>query len=324
MSGHRSNERALTCCDPKRSLWQTPIESRAHMELRHLRYFLAVAQTRSFTQAAQLLNVAQPALSVQIRALEDEIGVKLLTRTKRRVELTEAGTHFLQRTVEILDAASKASAEARDVASGYRGTVNLAFIASVGQTLLPAVMRRIRQTAQGLHLKLSEMPSASQITALSRGDIDIGLLRGPVSERGVKTTVLRSDPLMAILPETMALSHKAEVSMRELADKEFILFSRQVAPGLHDLVVTTCLGQGITPNITHLASNYRTILDLVAGDLGVSIQPATKSGPIAQGVVARPIAELSVASDLLLAVRDQPMSSALQLVSDAIVWAVAD
>ncbi|MDR3525021.1 MAG: LysR substrate-binding domain-containing protein [Acetobacteraceae bacterium] len=294
------------------------------MELRHLRYFLAVAQTRSFTQAAQLLNVAQPALSVQIRALEDEIGVKLLTRTKRRVELTEAGIHFLQRTVEILDAASKASAEARDVASGYRGTVNLAFIASVGQTLLPAMMRRIRQTAQGLHLKLSEMPSASQITVLSRGDIDIGLLRGPVSERGVKTKVLRSDPLMAILPESLPLARQGEVNLRALAEKEFIMFSRQGAPGLHDLVMTACLRMGVTPNITHQASNYRTILDLVAGDLGVSIQPATQSGRIAQGVIARPIGDLSVASDLLLAIRDQPISSALQLVIDAIEWAIGN
>ena len=294
------------------------------MELRHLRYFLAVAQTRSFTQAAHVLNVAQPALSVQIRALEDEIGVKLLTRTNRRVELTEAGTHVLRRTFEILDATTKAAAEARDVASGYRGTVNLAFIASVGQTLLPAVMRRIRQTAQGLHLKLSEMPSASQITALSRGDIDIGLLRGPVSERGVRHKVLRSDRLMAILPESLPLAQQAEVSMRELADHEFIMFSRQGAPGLHDLVMTACSGMGVTPNITHQASNYRTILDLVAGGFGVSIQPATTSGPVAPGVVARQIADLSVASDLLLAVRDQPTTSALQLVSDAIAWAVAE
>lgn len=293
------------------------------MELRHLRYFIAVAEERGFTAAAERLRVAQPALSVQVRALEEEIGAPLFSRAGHRTELTEAGQAFLARARSVLASLAHAALEAKEIAIGLAGTVVLSFIASASRDLVPGTVRRMREVAPGVHLRLVEMTTTEQLAALQRGEVDLAIVRGPAAGADLTAEVLRRDPLRAIVPATHPLARRKSVRMPDLAEADFIFFPRHVATGLHDLIRATCLEQDYDPNVAHEASDFRTIVDLVAAGVGVTIQPTQRTGRIAEGVAACVLRDVAAASEVLLFRRKSDARGTLLLARDAVLHAAA-
>lgn len=193
------------------------------MELRHLRYFRAVAEELHFGRAAQRLHIAQPPLSQQIRALEAELGVALLARTTRTVELTPAGEAYLQRVVRILAAVDDAGEQARRIAAGTEGLLAVGCVGSATYSLLPSLVRALGEALPGVEVSVrGEMLAPAQLAALATGEIDLALLRPPVQHTGVRTEVIRRDRLLVALPEGHRLAARAELRMADLRDEDFV------------------------------------------------------------------------------------------------------
>lgn len=248
------------------------------MELRHVRYFVAVAEELHFGRAAARLHIAQPPLSQQIKVLEGELGVELFHRTKRHVELSEAGRLFLGEARATLAQAARAEQAVRDAASGIQGRLAVGFVTSACHTVLPAAVRAFRKAYPRVAISLREMTPAAQLAALARREIDVGLLRPPVQEPGLASEVVLSEPLVAALPRDHALAGRASVPLRALAGEPFILFPRQHGPGLVDVVLAACRGAGFTPAAAHEPDEMQSLLAHVAGGLGVSLVPASLAG----------------------------------------------
>lgn len=292
------------------------------MEIRHLRYFVAVVEAGGFSAASERLHIAQPALSVQVRALEEELGIQLLVRTSRRMELTPSGAVFFESAREILRLVASAVQQAREVSAGQAGTVSLGFIASASSDLVPLVVSHLRTAAPAIHLRLLEMTTTAQISALERGDIDCAILRGPIGTTSFETETLRADQVVALLPRSHRLSNKKSLRLVELRGDDFIFFPRDVAPGLYDQLQTECRESGFEPLISHEASDYRTILDLVAVGAGVSIQPSGRVGAIARGVAGVKLIGSQTMSMLILASRPTRDDTAISTVREAVRSAV--
>jgi DNA-binding transcriptional LysR family regulator len=245
------------------------------IDIRHLRYFQAVAEELHFGRAAARLAIAQPALSRQIQQLEEELGTPLLRRTQRRVELLPAGALLLERARGIQQDLARTLADVRRTGAGELGRLTLGFIHSSTYGLLPTVIRRFRQLYPGIELELHEMPITTQHAALVRGTIDLGLLRvqpGPAELECV--TVLR-DPFVLAVPARHRLASRSRVRLKEVAGEPFVLFNKAEAPLLHDRVQALCEQAGFQPNVVQRATQLHTMVGLVGGGLGVAVVPAT-------------------------------------------------
>ena len=209
------------------------------MELRHLRYFVAVAEELNFRRAAERLHIGQPPLSIQIRALEEEVGARLLERSKRRVSLTEAGSRFLRRAREILAAAGEAVDEARQAARGELGSLRVGFTSSLPYTsILPDLLVAYRRRYPAVELQLKEMFTTDQLVAIAAGRLDVGLVRyvGGALPSGVSVRELGADPLCLVVNAAHPLANRESVRFAELADEGFITFPEGVGTGLPDIL----------------------------------------------------------------------------------------
>ena len=216
------------------------------MELRHLRYFVAVAEECHFGRAAERLHMAQPPLSQQIKQLEDELGVQLLTRSTRRVELTPAGERYLERARSILAAIDAAGEEARLIRDGRMGRVAIGFTGSATYELLPRLSRTLRTELPELELDLrGELLTPSQVAGLVDGTLDVGFLRPPVQAPEVEVHPLRSEPLVAVLPESHALAAGKDVVLADLAEEPFITYPARHRSVVHDAVLDACQAAGL-------------------------------------------------------------------------------
>jgi DNA-binding transcriptional LysR family regulator len=247
------------------------------MDLRRLRYFVAVAEELHFGRAAQRLNISQPPLSVQIRTLEREIGAPLLIRTQRRVELTEAGRVLLEEARRLLGQAEAAVIHVRRAAEGTVGRLTIGFVSTVDYSILPPLVRRFRQKYPGITLKLLELTGDRQQALLQSGELDLGLsiLPSPASDLTMRP-VFR-EPLIAAVPASHPLAARRRAALRSLAAEPFIQFPRELAPGLYDLAIAACQKAGFTPNLSQEAIQMQTILGLVAAGLGVAVVPRCMS-----------------------------------------------
>ncbi|ARK32290.1 LysR family transcriptional regulator [Halalkalibacter krulwichiae] len=244
------------------------------MELRHLRYFTTVAKELHFGNAAKNLHIAQPALSHQIKQLEEEIGVKLLHRTQRKVELTEAGKVFLLRAKEILKNVTEACDEARSVSSGELGQIKIGFTGFVTYDILPSIIRNYQSEFPNVKLLLKHLTTTEQVKALNEGIIDIGILIPPIEERKLKLAFLREEDFVMALPREQF--HDKEISgikLIDLANERFIMPTRISGPGYYDLIISLCYHAGFSPNTVQEAQELQTIISLVASGLGVAIVP---------------------------------------------------
>lgn len=245
------------------------------IDIRQLRYFQAVAEELHFGRAAARLAIAQPALSRQIQALEQELGTPLLRRTQRRVELLPAGALLLERSRAIQQELARTLADVRRTGTGELGKLSLGFIHSSTYGLLPSVIRRFRQLYPGIELELHELPITSQHAALLRGTIDLGLLRIQPAPPELEVVAVLPDPFVLALPAKHPLAGRTRVRLKDVAGEPFVMFSKQDAPLLHERVQAMCEHAGFQPNVVQRATQLHTMVGLVGGGLGVAVVPAS-------------------------------------------------
>jgi len=243
------------------------------MELRQLRYFLAVAEELHFTKAAALLHVAQPALSHQIRQLEEEIGAKLLDRTNRRVRLTPAGAIFRDRVRVSLDMAARAAAEAGRVGRGETGSISVGVGSSAVWTVLPGLLRRFRRMAPAATIDIREMEPSEQLEGLKHETLDFGLLRAAVEDPELDSVVVSRERMIIALPERHRASSTRRVDLRSLAKETIIIPRRQSMPASHEITLLACQQAGFAPARIITTRFMQTALCFVAGRLGFALVP---------------------------------------------------
>jgi DNA-binding transcriptional LysR family regulator len=257
------------------------------MDLRQLRYFVAVAEERHFGRAAQRLHMSQPPLSMQIKALERELGIGLLERTSRRVALTDAGRAFLERAKIILGAVEEAREVARGAEQGLQGRLEVGFISSASLSLLPPSIRLFRERFGGVELELKELTSAQQIDALYEGGIRVGLVRLPLRAPGIRFEPVLEERLVVAMPSGHALEELERVPLQAVADLPLIFFTRQLIPGFHAQIVELFRRVGAFPKVAQHAVHLQTIVGLVASGVGIAILPSSAERVSREGVAYR-------------------------------------
>ena len=282
------------------------------MELRHLRYYVAVAEELHFHRAADRLHISQPPLSQQIRALERELGVVLLERNRRSVAMTAAGTAFLRDAREILAAVDAATETVRSVARGEAGRLAVGFVGSAMHGALPGILRAHRRAYAQVQLVLTELPTAGQLEALMSGRIDVGVIRPPVREPGLTFETIHTEPFVVALPEDHALAARDEVALAELVAEPFVLLARREAPGLYESLGQAMADAGGMPGAVQEVREMQTVVGLVAAGLGVSLVPASVGADEHRGVAYRPIAGAAPTVELALAWRQDDHSPVLE------------
>ena len=286
------------------------------MELRHLRYFVAVAEEGHVTRAAERLGIQQPPLSQQIHALERELDAQLFRRLPRGVELTPAGRTLLDEARVILARADEAVAATRRAAQGEAGRVGIGFTSSASfHPFVPRAIRAFREAHPLVALALEESGTTELVAALRAQAIDAAFVRSPVGESAdLFVRPLLEEPMVAALPSGHALAGAgAPLPLGSLAGETFILYRRPVGPGLHDAIIAACSRAGFSPTNGQEAPRMLSTLSLVAAGLGVTVVPASMSRLEAEGVVYRPIdpsAELT--APLNLAYRRNEISAAVR------------
>ena len=258
------------------------------MNLRRLDYFLAVAEERHFRRAAERLNVAQPALSVQIAKLERELGTALLARNRRGVELTDAGRALQARARELVPSLRDAFAEATAVGQGRAGQVTVGFVGSSAYELLPRVLRQAEQALPAVQIALRQMTSPEQFEALGAGRIDLGVARLPSPSRALASTRIVAEPFVVALPAGHALAKRTAIAARQLDDLPLVTFPAMAAV-LRDAVLAELAEAGAGPRIVDEVSDMPTILGLVAAGRGIALVPASVAKLSLKGVVFRPL-----------------------------------
>lgn len=292
------------------------------MELRHLRYFVAVAEERHFGRAAERLHMAQPPLSQQIRRLEDELGVRLLHRTTRRVELTAAGAAYLERVRAVLAEVDDAGEEARRVAAGLTGRLVVGCVGSATYSLLPALARRLRAELPGVDLAFrGEMLVPDQVAALLARQIDLALLRPPVDEPALRLDTLRSDRLIVALPDAHPLAGRRRLRVADLRDQDLIVHASRESV-MHGAVRALCREAGFEPRIRHEVAETSTLVTFVAAGLGIAVVPQPVSELGVPGTTYLPLAAPAARIDLVAAVRAGDDAPALGRALDVLAQVV--
>ena len=288
------------------------------MELRHVRYFVAVAEHGHVTRAAESLGIQQPPLSQQIKALEEELGVQLLRRKPRGVELTDAGAIFLERARVILSEVDRAFASTRRTARGEQGRLVVGFTSSAPfHPFVPRVIRMFGEASPHVSLVLEESGSSDLVQGLHQEIIDAAFIRSPVDDVvGLFVQPLLQEPMLVALPTGHALAAEgadAPLELTQLAPHTFILYKRPGAPGLYDSIITACRGAGFSPRVGQEAPRIVSTLNLVAAGLGVSIVPESLRRLQMDGVVYRELSESArLTAPLILACRRGENSAAVQ------------
>jgi DNA-binding transcriptional LysR family regulator len=289
------------------------------MELRHLRYFRAVAEELHFGRAAERLHVAQPPLSQQIRQLERELGVRLLARTTRRVELTPAGQAYFKRAVAILEAVDDAGDQARRVARGVEGHLAIGCVGSATYSLLPNLVRALREALPGVDVSVrGEMLAPAQIAALLSGEIDLALLRPPVEESGLVVETVRRDRLLIGLPEGHPLAGRAELRASDLRDEEFVAHTGHGRSVMNSVLTAICADAGFVPRVRHQVEETSTLVTLVAAGLGVAVVPEPTAALDIAGVCYRPLVPDRLGVDLVAARAAQANTPLIENVLDVL------
>lgn len=287
------------------------------MEIRLLRYFVMVAQTRHFGQAAERLHMAQSPLSAAIRQLESQIGATLFDRTTRRVELTAAGTALLRDAERILQSVEAAQARVQLIAAGSSGLLRVGATGLAALRQLPQLARIAARETPGLVLRFSpDLLTPAQELALGQDRIDVAVLRPPLRAPGLSSRLIVRERLVLALPQSHRLAGGEPVELAELRDEEFVVYG--VPDSVVDTVVTqACLSAGFLPRRAHEAAQTSIMLTLVAAGLGVALLPESATALRVDGVRFEPIVE-DVRIDLALAWRTDDRSRALALLLEAL------
>src|SRR5882757_3168503 len=247
------------------------------MKMRQLEYFITIADEGGFNRAASRLHVAQPSLSVQIKALEEEIGARLFERDKRHVFLTQAGKQFQQHARSILSLADTAKIEARCAAAGELGMLGVGYSASaMFSNVLPNSIRRFRQQHPYIVLSLHNYPSLEQLHRLMERTLDLGVLRKPDVKipAGIHFSVWHRTPLVNAIQQDHALARRTSLSLSQLKNEPFVMYPREAGTSLYWQVADLCANAGFRPRVAREALESSTIVELVAAGVGIAVVPA--------------------------------------------------
>ncbi|HLY75656.1 MAG TPA: LysR substrate-binding domain-containing protein [Planctomycetota bacterium] len=281
------------------------------MELRHLRYFVAVAEECHFGRAARRLFISQPPLSRQIRDLEEEIGLQLLERTRTQVRLTAAGRQFLEGARQTLVQAERTVALAKQAAEGKTGFLSIGYIPTGDLGVIPKVLRPFRKQYPNIELELRSLPVAPQIDELRRERIHLGFLRLPVHAPDLRIEHVHTESLIVALREKHPLSRHSRIGLERLASEDFLVFPRRLAPAYYDEIISFFRKAGISPRIGHEVESLQTQLALVSAGLGFALLPSSAREIRRRGVIYRDLDEPVPRVDVAVATLDRTPSETL-------------
>ena len=296
------------------------------MELRQIRSFLSIAETLHFGRTAESIHLSQPALSLQIRALEEEVGARLFERNRRKTTLTPAGVAFRDEAATALSQLDQAIHNARLAANGKLGRLRIGFISTVGSEIVPNIVRQFRELNPDVEFTLRAITTADQVPMLETGSLDIGFLRLPIDGHPtLDVVVMHREPFVLVVPSSHSLAKRKRVRLSELSGHDFVMYERTYAPGFHDLILGILRDARIVPNVSQTAAEISTLISLVAAHMGIAILPASAVKHSVASVTACdivdkiPMSEIGIASSkrVRVAVVDNFRSFALKKLSQA-------
>jgi len=296
------------------------MNTESRLELRQLRYFVAVAEEKHFGRAAVRLHMTQPPLSQTIQALEEMLGTALFARTKRSVALTPAGLALLPEAQRILQQASALPDLARRAASGASGLLSLSFISTADYSILPPLLQRFRARYPQVQIDLREATTDVQLEDLMQGKIDAGLLLPPLpdkSQAALDYLPLLSEPLVAAVPSGVVRGKNA-VTLKSLRELPLIIFPRRISPAFHDTILSCFRDAGVTPHIGQEAIQMQTIVGLVSAGMGMALVPQSVSNLQRPGVDYRPLSGKAPLIETGLAWRRDSASPVLRAFLDMV------
>jgi len=243
------------------------------MELRHLKYFLAVAEELNFTKAAEKLFISQPPLSRQIMELEEELQARLFIRNNKKVELTEAGKYFENEVREIFQHLERISVKTKKIADNVSGEFRIAYISSIYSSVISDLIKHLKERFPYVNFKLFEVSTTRQITALEQGKIELGIIRSPIKSPKIKSQLWFQDGFSVVYNKSL-IQIRSEEEIPNLKDETFVFFNKDYAPHYHEVLLELCAFYGFEPKIIHESNNINSIVQLVKNGLGISIVPS--------------------------------------------------
>ncbi|MBT2305538.1 LysR family transcriptional regulator [Variovorax paradoxus] len=270
------------------------------MKLHFLRYFTVLAEELHFGRAAQRLAITQPPLSSAIKALEEELGVQLLSRSSKHVELTSAGAAFLDEARQILERVARASSVAKAVAGGMRGRLDIGMTGSQVYREVPTIVQDFAVAWPAIEVVLHEMGTAEQLVAVLHGQLHAGFVNVGAVPPQLESLALADDEFVLCLPQDHPRACQDKVDLRDMAGERFVMFSREVSPANYDNVIAIFSRSGIHPRTVHAARQWLTISAMVAQGLGIAVVPSSISRSRVAGVCFVPFSGASVASPAML------------------------
>ncbi len=274
------------------------------MELRQIRSFLSIAETLHFGRTAELIHLSQPALSLQIKALEEEVGVRLFERNRRKTTLTAAGLAFRDDAAAALSQLEQAMRSARLAANGKLGLLRIGFISTVGSEIVPNIVRQFRELNPEVEFSLRAIPTADQVQMLESGTLDIGFFRLPIGgHSALEVVTVHRERFVLVVPASHKLATRKRVRLSEVSGQNFVLYERTYAPGFHDLIFGMLRDARIVPNISQTAAELSMLISLVDAHMGVAILPLSAVKHSVASVVACDILDRIPMSEIGMAVR---------------------
>lgn len=244
------------------------------MELRHLRYYIVVAEQLHFGRAAKLLNISQPPLSTQIKHLEEEIGVQLLIRNNKEVRITPAGQHFLEAAKNCITTLDKEIAFTQRIAQGKEGAISIGFSGTMSFHLIPSIVKDFKRSHPGIDIRLQQLTTHNQIVGLIHGTIDVGFLVAPVLDKRIDNITILEEHFVACLPKSHPLATCSQViDVSKLCDENWVMTPREAGHGYYDAIMSLCKEQNFIPNVIQTAQEQQTLVALVAAEVGVTLLP---------------------------------------------------
>src|SRR6202047_1626952 len=273
------------------------------MELRQIRSFLSIAETLHFGRTAELIRLSQPALSLQIRAPEEEVGVRLCERNRRKTTLTAAGVAFRDDAARALLQLDQAIRGAKLAANGKLGLLRIGFISTAGSEIVPNITRQFRELNPEVEFSLRAIPTANQGPVLENRSLGLGLLRLPIGGHSALDVVtVHREPFVLVVPASHKLAKRKRVRLSEVSGQEFVMYERTYAPGFHDLIFGMLRDAGIVPNVSQTAGEISTLISLVDAHMGIAILPASAVKHSVASVIACDIVDRIPMSEIGIAV----------------------
>ena len=270
------------------------------MELRRVKYFVAVAEELHFAHAAQRLGISQPPLSQQIKALEDEIGVRLFERNKHKVTLTYAGDAMLVEAYRLLEQAERLRTVVRQANEGVVACLNIGCVSSALFDVLPPILERLHAEHPEIGLSLRDYETPAALSALLQGRLDVAFIRTDKVEAPLQSLPVTRDRFIAALHQRHPLARRKVIPLESLADEPLVIYSRQISPRPYDTIIAACLKAGFSPNLAYQSASIQSQIGFVACGLGIALVPGLVKHWRVPGVVYRDLGTTLKTTDVSL------------------------